>query len=244
MFLGSTCHPEEVLEQLNNSYFAERFGDIRLVFQGGQVVDYYRALLSLLSQEWRELLQQVPTSDTVLLTGIEVSHFFNYVPPTVQPGSKQDQDILEIEEEVETENSSDLVPAIKIDPLDSFVEDLDDKRQAVRQIEEEKVTETQEQVVNISGQSWPTYLPGILADFSWPGHLAGPGHHSMGWRKAPGQSGDIINVLGNRSLHSVVAEQGDLPELAAFLLPHHEDSERQLGGVLHIRDFQDNFDVL
>ena len=72
MSLGSPHHPEYVFEHLNDSTFAERFGDIRLIFEGGEVVDYYRALLSLLSWEWSQLLQEAHFSDTVLLPDMSV----------------------------------------------------------------------------------------------------------------------------------------------------------------------------
>ena len=251
MFLGSANHPEHVLEHLNDKTFAERFGDIRLIFKGGEVVDYYRALLSLLSEEWRQLLQEVPSSDTVLLPDMSVREFFNPELQTEQLGATQDTQFDEIEKKYEREAISmneavNCLAAVKHEPLSNFVKDVEEERQGGSQRQEENLADLQ--VVDLSGQSGPAYLPGILADFSWPvwgpGDLAGPGHqvagpgnHSMGWRKAPGQAGYMLKVLGNRSLHTVVAEQGGLPELAAFLLPHLEGPASQLGGILHIKDF-------
>ena len=235
MSLGSPHHPEFVFEHLNDSTFAERFGDIRLIFEGGEVVDYYRALLSLLSWEWSQLLQEAHFSDTVLLPDMSVREFFNTVPLTEQMCAIQDPKFGEIEANDETETiandkTANCLAVVKDEP---FVEEVDS--QAGSQRQEENMTHLQ--VVHLSGQSGPAYLPGILPDFPWPGYISGPGHHSMGWRKAPGQAGYMLKVLGNRSLHTVVAEQGDLPELAAFLLPHQEEPASQLGGILHIKDF-------
>ena len=241
MFLGSPHHPEHVFEHLNDSNFAERFGDIRLIFEGGEVVDYYRALLSLLSWEWSKLLQEAPFSDTVLLPDMAVREFFNPVPLTEQLWATQDPKFGETEASDETEtsakdNTANCLVVVKDEPLNNFVEhEEEEESQAGSQRQEENLTHLP--VANLSGQSGPAYLPGILPDFSWPGYISGPGHHSMGWRKAPGQAGYMLKVLGNRSLHTVVAEQGGLPELAAFLLPHQEEPASQLGGILHIKDF-------
>ena len=102
MFLGSPHYPEHVFEHLNDLTFAERFGDIRLIFEGGEVVDYYRALLSLLSQEWRQLLQEAPFSDTVLLPDMYVREFFNPVPLTEQLDASQEFWEMEANFEIET----------------------------------------------------------------------------------------------------------------------------------------------
>ena len=86
MIFESTNHPEQVLQQIQDPVFAAMFSDIRLVFEGGEVVDYYRALVSLLSKELGELLQQTPTSDALMLTGMDVKLFFNQITLIGQEG--------------------------------------------------------------------------------------------------------------------------------------------------------------
>ena len=97
MIFQSTNHPEQVLQQLQDPVFAARFGDIRLVFEGGEVVDYYRALLSLLSQELGEILQQAPTSDTLMLTEMDVKQFFNPMTKIGQDGFSKNLHLVEKE---------------------------------------------------------------------------------------------------------------------------------------------------
>ena len=227
MILETTNTPEKVLHQLSDSTFAERFGDIRLVFEGGEVVDYYRALLSLLSHEWGELLQLLPNSDTVMLTGMDVRQFFN---PAALPNERRELETIHNKNDVDFEE----INKYNIEDKNQYDCEPDE---VANHNQDEFYTKPEEQVIDLSGHSGPTYLAGILEDFSWPGHLEGPGHHSVGWRKAPGQPGEILDIFGNRSLHTVLAEQGGLPDHAAFLLPHLLHPESQLGGLLHLRDF-------
>ena len=76
-------HMNNVMRELNNSSFAATFGDIKLVFANGevthhlsllppdppsaQVIPYFKSLLSLLSLDWKILLQLRPDSKVTIL---------------------------------------------------------------------------------------------------------------------------------------------------------------------------------
>ena len=76
-------HMNNVVKELNDSSFAATFGDIKLVFANGevthhlslhppdppstQVIPYFKSLLSLLSLDWKLLLQLRPDSKVTII---------------------------------------------------------------------------------------------------------------------------------------------------------------------------------
>ena len=72
-----SSHVEQVFRDLTNSGFALSFGDVTLVFEGGECVPYYKGILSLINNKWSRLLQLCSNTDTVFLVGVSKTDFFN-----------------------------------------------------------------------------------------------------------------------------------------------------------------------
>ena len=383
-------HVNNVVRELNNSSFAAAFGDIRLVFANGEVIPYFKSLLSLLSQDWKLLLQLRPHSEVVLLPDFTVGEFFgqelegyledifHYNQEDFQTQEEDDRAVNQIDQTVHEQEflAEDKTQTHKIcmveyeeqvtnnraTELGNFFEDLIDlHKETVHGFEnittegitekgEDKYKEFRDQdvvdeavfdptevveatekgeehlsskdfmaldeevkaladlgneltqviditekagivlcnkdlavldeetalcsvddttkvivattnddeflsyndfvalgreeepspgpVVDLHGYTGSVYLQGIQSDFRWPPHLAGPSSHTMGWRKSPGTSGDVVTVRGNKSISRVLQDAGVLGQKAAFLLQFQSDGG-QLVGVLHLREFAD-----
>ena len=285
-------HVNNVVRELRNSDFAATFGDVRLVFSGGEVVPYFKGLLSLLSRDWKHLLQVLPDTELVLLPQFSVVDFFQEeVGGNVDDSINDTQDDVKIKEKKENENEqvaqTKRVPKFlrecetesKKNILDKYLGEIfkngSHQLEAFEKEENKfplpltdplKIIETKENtdsilsykdfvamgkedaptpfpLVDLSGHPGCVYLPGILPDFQWPGFLAGPACHTLGWKKSPGKAGDVtsgrtVTIRGNRSISRVLEEAGALGQQAAFLL-QLQGQEDQLVGVLHLRQFAD-----
>ena len=74
--LASSNHIELIFKELTDPGFSSKFGDVTLVFKDGNSVPYYKSILSLVSIEFRMLLQLYTNTDLVILTGISKEEFF------------------------------------------------------------------------------------------------------------------------------------------------------------------------
>ena len=78
-------HTKIILQKLSTPSFAFNFHDVTLVFEDGQRVPYYKSLLSLLSMEWKLLLQISSESEVVILPETKVEQVFRVVGKNIQP---------------------------------------------------------------------------------------------------------------------------------------------------------------
>lgn len=267
--------PLHLVEQLSVDTFAAKFGDLRLVFRDGEVVHYYRSLLSLLSLEWRLLLQLCVDCEVIIMPDTGVTQFFGemmekehikesndvtrviYIEDDkediaqVETNSDALTNVLDVSEDITIQidnqelkfgcSADDLSDTAKVTDLTTAVttEVTDHTPVGVaKYLDYEDEDPPTVEAVDLTGHTGVVYLPAIKKDFSWPPRLTAPNFHSMGWRKAPGQSGDVVDILGNRSLFTVLSETcQDLPDRAAFLLPLLHEKDTQLIGIFHLRDF-------
>ena len=265
-------HVNNIARDFNDPIFLAAFGDLKLVFRDQEVISYFKALLSLLSQDWHVLLKLYPETELVLLPEFSVAEFFGEM--------LKDQDAAKIEEagqadlediflynegfiqikkeEKEEDNSSSLIhfnisnQDILNELPDKIEDTFTDEAHENAIAESVKKVKTYEEfvslgrkrdkeanpgpVVDLNGLTGSFYLPGIKEDFQWPPHLAGPSSHSMVWRRRPGKTGEVVTLMGNRSVRRVLEDAGQLGQQAAFLLPC-QDREEQLVGVLHLPHF-------
>ena len=256
-------HVNNVVRELRNFNFSATFGDIRLVFSGGEVVPYFKGLLSLLSRDWKHLLQILPDTELVLLPQFSVVDFFQEELEGFLKESCNDMhDDIKVKEKKETQNNQvDQTKTVPVEALEKkeiiFPDSLTDPNEIIETKENiERILSYKDFValgkeedpspcplVDLSGHPGCVYLPGILPDFQWPAHLAGPPCHTLGWRKSPGKAGDVtsgrtVTVRGNRSISRVLEEARALGQQAAFLL-QPQGQEDQLVGVLHLSQFAD-----
>ena len=77
--ISSYNHVSNIFKDLTNPQFASNFGNVTLVFKNGECVRFYKSLLSLISVDWRMLLQMCNESDLVILTGLSQKDFFEEV---------------------------------------------------------------------------------------------------------------------------------------------------------------------
>ena len=77
--IAPSNHIEHIFKELTDPGFASKFADVTLVFKDGYCVPYYKSMLSLVSVEFRMLLQLYSNTDLVVLTGISKEEFFGEV---------------------------------------------------------------------------------------------------------------------------------------------------------------------
>ena len=248
----STQHTKTVLSEITSSSFSSVFHDVTLVFEDGEEVLHYKALLSLLSLEWRLLLKLSPFTDVVFLPDIKVEDMFGKVTETFKDDyelsemfdkehhpqqivvdiKKKDED--EIQEKIEEQYH------IADNPLEKTNDNVLHNNIAKSENENQLVPFNQsEEILDLSDHHSPVYLPAIQDDFSWPPDLQAPNFHSMGWRRTPDQrGGEVVDVMGNKSLFAILSLRlACLPERAAFSLPLVGDQESELAGVFYVKDF-------
>ena len=78
ILLRSSSHMEELNTVLNNQIFAQKFGDIKLVFADGDVF-YFKAVLAALSRRWEEMLRNCEEIDLVLFENMSKRDFLYQV---------------------------------------------------------------------------------------------------------------------------------------------------------------------
>ena len=112
--LSPYWHAKQVFMVLTAPQFASNFGDVTLVFQDGEQVRFYRSILSLISDEWRLLLQVCNNSDLVILTGHSRKEFFEDVLDTEQIVSSN------CDEEVHNANNANILSEGELEDKDVF----------------------------------------------------------------------------------------------------------------------------
>ena len=60
-------HLKNLRHQLWLPNFMETFGDVKLVFMGGESLRFYRSILANISPNWKTILQVCKETDTILL---------------------------------------------------------------------------------------------------------------------------------------------------------------------------------
>ena len=70
-------HSMNLLHQIWLPKFMESFGDVKIVFMGGQSIWFYRSVLANISPTWKTLLEVCKETDTILLPGTEKGNFLD-----------------------------------------------------------------------------------------------------------------------------------------------------------------------
>ena len=69
-------HLHNIVRDLTNPTFSAAFSDLKLVFRDQEVIPYFKALLSLASHDWHDMLKVYPETELVLLPEFSSAEFF------------------------------------------------------------------------------------------------------------------------------------------------------------------------
>ena len=75
--LNFNGHLRGLLQQLWLPNFMRSFGDVNLVFMGGESMRFYKSILANISNNWKTVLEVCMEADTVLLPGTEKGEFWD-----------------------------------------------------------------------------------------------------------------------------------------------------------------------
>ena len=70
-------HLRGLLQQLWLPNFMRSFGDVKLVFMGGESIRFYRSILANISLNWKTIMEVCMETDTVLLPETEIGEFWD-----------------------------------------------------------------------------------------------------------------------------------------------------------------------
>jgi len=242
ILLRHTQRLKELELQLNDTEFAQTFGDIKFVFDDGEIY-FYKSLLTRMSPIWADLLRDSEGSNLVLLEKTKKVHFLQSIAAgggTEFPSTYDDenQDIkIEIEDEYyqEKETPNHTALSLKIDALE-------EKSQVINTVDTDSTKS-----VTVLGKVPELLLEGskpdltsfscIISNFSWPSHLSGPNYHSIRW--GMNRSTEVLEVMGNRSIFTVLAEQhmDFLPCVTEFTVKCSGVEDEEVSGTFYLKDF-------
>jgi len=249
ILLRQPSHMQTVIPLLNDQRFAETFGDIKLVFADGDIF-YYKALLASFSASWREILKYCDGADLALFLDVRKQDFLDQmdleyggtikepkcfnIPEEHNYNRKDDygfDDQIdfkdELEETIALENSADDASS------ETAVKEI--KKQFTMVTEELSEKDIKKEYAGLGNILEKKIVSAIVPDFTWPAHLPSPNYHSIRWGQY--KSTDVFEVMGNRSIFTVLSEKyQDLPCSTAFTLKLSDEDE-ETAGVFSLRDF-------
>jgi len=240
IFLRQSQHITNLVSQLSNQNFAEKFGDLKMVFQD-RTVSFYKLLLATANSEWGEMLVQEDDIDVVIIENTSAEEFFSRFQ--FSKNSSEDGYYLPL---------LDNGPEVIINKCE--VQDIIENGKNIKEEIPEETVELEEDVPTViyndmtndikSDHSWSELCSGskdeervlslISSDFKWPGHLEAPNFHSMNWRT----SSEAFEVMGNKSIFSLLEKRFvDLPSETTFNMNYMEDQSQCLTGIFRLKDF-------
>ena len=187
-------HVHNIVRDLNDPIFSAAFGDLKLVFRDQVVIPYFKGLLSLVSQEWNELLQLYPETELVLLPEFSLAEFFGELLEDQDAGKNKfdesqagqadlediflyNEDFTQIKMEEKEEDHASSSVDFNTDETDvnttskdvaSSLEKAQTFREFVTLSRDREEDATPGPVVDLKGLTGSFYLPGIEEDFQWP----------------------------------------------------------------------------
>eukprot|EP00092_Neocalanus_flemingeri_P010054 GFUD01010835.1.p1 GENE.GFUD01010835.1~~GFUD01010835.1.p1 ORF type:complete len:882 (-),score=215.59 GFUD01010835.1:60-2705(-) len=255
ILLRQAQHMKRLIFQLNDQIFAERFGDIKLIFADGDL-HCYKALLAEISHSWGQILKSSDEADLVLLKEVKREEFLSQMKADVgkELDSLVDDELANIKVEdmdiIEEFDNIDYLNNDEVDDEDSLMERKDEisnqidtpeekaPRKEILKINSSEVSKTfHEQDVQefVDLQSSEAKMVGcVIPNFSWPNHVNGPNFHSIRWGSS--KSTQVYEVMGNRSIFTVLSEKHkNLPHSTTFSFRYSEEQEKS--GIFYLKDF-------
>jgi hypothetical protein len=242
---------QTVIPLLNDQNFAEIFGDIKLVFADGDLF-YYKALLASLSTSLGQILNQCLGADLVLFEDVKKKDFLDKIE-LESGGLFKKSNCLDIPEEGNYNHNDDFGFNDELDLKNMFEKTTEEMENtsdddalskiSVKVAQKEYTIVTEElsekdikkEYANLGNNLEKKIFSAIIGNFSWPAHLPTPNYHSIRWGQY--KSTDVFEVMGNRSIFTVLSEKyQDLPCSTAFKL-RLSDDEEETAGVFSLRDF-------
>jgi len=220
-------HLKSLMKQLAEQNFAEKFGDLKLVFSDGEFC-FYKLLLGAANSEWRKMLGDGDV-DLVILKDTTAKEFFDSFEFIADDDRIQDDPYCSstIRSDGEEFKSDEVIFGAR-----------DEEKIKI------EITEVTE-ITNIydpgsvktelnSSQDEGRVLGCISSDFSWPAHLQAPNFHSMNWRT----NSEAFEIMGNKSIYSLLKEKcGELPEEALFSVEPTQEHGETMSGIFRLKDF-------
>jgi hypothetical protein len=216
-------HMTSLIKQLADQNFAEKFGDLRLVFSDGEFC-FYKLLLGAANSEWKRMLGDSDV-DLVILVDTTAKEFFD---------SFEFLDVSEMQD----------APPFCSSTI--MMDEREYKGGANKRFDDEEKIKTEiTEITNIydsrtvkteliSSKDDDRALSCITPDFSWPPHLQAPNFHSMNWRT----NSEAFEIMGNKSIYSLLQEKyEELPAEASFSVEVNQEQRETMTGIFRLKDF-------